>query len=348
MDNSRRSFLKQLAGDIARGVQEFSAAVSPPVPTPLKPTPVAPFPAADEPALPPRAVPAAPTTRVATHDELLALADELGLGARRQDVRALARRSVRLLPGDPDPTPTSGGSRLGGAPDLPDGASWPHWEDRPLEHRLQLDLADLAAALGAPALQTPLPQGGTLWCFTAPEAPSGMHARDAGACAVLLGAAPADVDPGYGHAVTLAPELVLPRAWSAPVEALTLSGEEQQAWQQLRERLAELQGVVPGDAAYELESLHRVLGYPDERSGEMPLACELLDAGEEPGDEPPLAHPRGADLEPRSARWRLLLQLTLDERLGWSWGAGRDRLYVWVDEQALASGDLAGVRAFAQ
>ncbi|HEX5145548.1 MAG TPA: DUF1963 domain-containing protein, partial [Conexibacter sp.] len=281
--------------------------------------------------------------------ELLALADELGLGARRAAIDALARRSLRLLPGDPEAAPRAGGSRLGGAPDLPHDAPWPHWRERPLEHRLQLDLAEVAAALGDEP--SPLPAHGTLWCFTPLQPPSGLRAQHAGACAVLLGEAPADAEPGYGDAVALAPELVLPRAWSAPVEALALEGEEQLAWQALREHLADVQGVALGDAGRDddaPQSLHRLLGYPDERHGDMPLACELLDAGAEPGDEPPLAHPRAAELEPRAGRWQLLLQLSHDERVGWSWGDRRARLYAWADERALAAGELAGVRAFVQ
>jgi len=94
--------------------------------------------------------------------------------------------------------------------------------------------------------------------------------------------------------------------------------------------------------------MHRLLGYPDTRRGDMPLACELLDRGYVLGETPPLAHPCAADAEPHAGRWRLLLQLSMDDALGWFWGGGRERLYVWIDESDLTNGDFSRVRAIAQ
>jgi hypothetical protein len=341
--NSRRHFFKQLAGEIARGVQEVTAPSTPQVaPTPPPEphaSPVAPAPLET----------ATPTERGATLDELLTLAEAVGLGARHEAIRTLARASVRLTPAGPDTPLAVGGSRLGGAPDLPEGTSWPHWRGLPLTFRVQLDLAKVAGALaGGGGEPVAFPIEGTLACFSAAEPPDGMRPDHMGACAALLTAPVADVDVGYGQPAVLSRELVLPRVWAAPVAALELDPAEQEAWSELRSRLATSQGVEPADEATDREAPHRLLGYPDERRGEMPLACALLAEGLDPAGEAPALHPRARALEPSAARWRLLFQLVLDDRIGWHWGKRRERLYVWVHEDDLAAGGLSRLRAFVQ
>jgi hypothetical protein len=98
----------------------------------------------------------------------------------------------------------------------------------------------------------------------------------------------------------------------------------------------------------DLLALHRLLGWPDERRGEMPLACELLARGAELGDEPPDLHPQAERAREHVAGWRLLLQLSADDEVGWGWAGPRTRCYVWVHEARLAAGDLTAVRAFVQ
>lgn len=342
MDN-RRNFFKQVVGEIARGVQEIAGPLQPPAPPPA--------PVDEEPAGPPPLDPAVPTARGATLDELLALADEAGLGARREAVRTLARASVRLTPADDDAPAVAGQSRLGGAPDLAAGVEWPHWRQAPLTFRLQLDLAEVAELLaaGGGAESVALPRSGLLACFSSDETPSGTRLDDAGACRVLLtDPPPADAEPAYGRPARLTRELTLPRTWAAPVVALGLDAGEQAQWTELRRRLAELQGIQPADEEPDREAPHRLLGYPDERRGAMPLLCALLAEGEDVRDVVPAIHPRAGELEPAAARWRLLLQLTLDPEAGWAWGDWRERLYVWAHEDDLAAGDLSRVRAFVQ
>ena len=131
-------------------------------------------------------------------------------------------------------------------------------------------------------------------------------------------------------------ELSLPRVWSAPVEALGLGTDERTAWIALRVWLAERQGVELHDSTPGFLALHRLLGYPDETGGDMPLRCELLDAGVAHDDEPyPRMHPRARELEPRSARWRLLLQLSVGDA---------ERVYFWITAEDLEAGDFNRVR----
>jgi hypothetical protein len=157
-----------------------------------------------------------------------------------------------------------------------------------------------------------------------------------------------DGAPEGSRAVELSAELQLPRAWSAPIQALGLDDVEHEAWEQLRRQLADRQGVELHDRMPGLQALHRLLGYPDERRGDMPVACELLARGHALGDDPPYAHPNAVDVEPEAGRWRLLLQLTVDDEIGWSWGAWCNRLYFWIDERDLAAHDFTRVRGIAQ
>ncbi len=151
-----------------------------------------------------------------------------------------------------------------------------------------------------------------------------------------------------GQPLELAPELQLPRAWSEPAQRLGLEPDEIDAWERVRDRLAGIQGAVPFDSSPEPQSLHRVLGYPDERQGNMPLACEMLAHQVDLGDVPAAAHPRAHEFEAGAARWLLLAQLSDDQRLDWSWGWGDERVYIWIHESDLAARDFSSVRAFTQ
>jgi hypothetical protein len=106
--------------------------------------------------------------------------------------------------------------------------------------------------------------------------------------------------------------------------------------------------VALADETPEPLAIHRLFGYPDERSGLMPLRCELAARGLtlEPHELNQL--PDGADIRAASQRWRVLAQLSADPELDWSWGAGCERLYIWIDGRALATADFSAVFAFAQ
>ena len=146
---------------------------------------------------------------------------------------------------------------------------------------------------------------------------------------------------GHSLPLDLSTELVLPRVWSEPVQELGLDEAGQSAWTALRERLAAVQGVELHGEDPQPCVVHRFLGYPDERTGNMPIECELRAAGIDLEGGPAFAHARAAELGPRSTRWRMLLQLSTDDLLGWSWGSGAERLYVWIDGADLAAGELS-------
>lgn len=327
--SSRRDFLRHLAGQVsrqvARGAGELiqvqqalnDVAYEPPVDTWLP-----------EPVPAPRAVPAVAPGRCASLDEVCALADGEGLSGRRDDVLSICRWSVRLTPPDTAPDPQL---------------------EQPSEETLRLDLAAVSA-LGESGL---LPPNGQL-TVVASDDPSAAepHGEQILPCEVRLRPSPQVPDGpaaiASGQPLELTPELILPRVWAESVQALGLEFDQLQAWERVRRRLAELQGTLPFDDVLEAQSLHRLLGYADERQGNMPLACEMLAHGIDLEQAPAAVHPRAAEFEAGAARWLLLVQCSDDQRLGWHWGPSDSRLYVWIHEADLAARDFSRVRAFAQ
>jgi hypothetical protein len=299
-----------------------------------------------------------PATGVATavaDEDLMRLAADTGLIRHVEAVLALARRTIRLVPGD-GPPPPGARSRLGGAPDLPSGAVWPQWEEQPLTFVGQLDLAE-AGALGLEP--GALPDSGVLLIFSALErTPAGSSPQDRGSTQVLHVPAerlPREPGPRIGQsrpdaatAVALSCELVLPRVWSAPVRLLGLNASGQEQWEEVRRELAAMQGVEPWEAGEPLRSRHHLLGVADESRADMPVACELAARGIDVGYGAPASHPEAKRVEQAASRWRLLLQLSVDADAGWSFGSGRERLFLWGPQEELAAGSFEQVRAIAR
>lgn len=340
--SSRRGFLRSLVGEVVRGAQEIAPVLN--LPGDLTGASAqerglmveAPAP------IPRHTLRAAPVAHPITLEQLLELAHENDLGERLDAVRTLARRSFRITHDD------DGGEGPFG-PDLPPGVRWPHWNGDGLPFLTQIDLA----ALGEDGAATPLPSHGLLSVFCAGGGALACNgpAPDGAVRVLWLDGEDTGRTTLAQRPATSSSELMLPRVWAAPVQELGLDGLEQLAWQELRKQLAELQGIVLPDVvdgATEIGALHRLLGYPDERIGTMPLACEFAARGIELEDGPVYGHSRATELAPYAHHWRLLLQLTVDEELGWSWGERRDRLYIWIHEQDLAAHDFSRVWAIAQ
>ena len=282
----------------------------------------------------PRMARAGHVERTAQLDELRELVAAHGLEHRLEDVERLARTSARLLVGEAD---SNAGSRFGGKPDLPAAATWPEWHGQRLDLLLQLDLEELTAA----GFTGALPRTGALFVFYArADRPTGLSPDQRGACVALVAEpGPRQEAAGAARGIELSVQLVLPRAWAAPVVALALDVEEEQAWERMRADLARLQGVDADEPAAGKRCLHRIGGYPDDTRGGMQLICDRVTAGAdlEAGE------PTAADGDERAAvaRWDLLFQLSADDLLGWSWGdSSRERLYVWQRGGGLGQGPL--------
>ncbi len=275
-------------------------------------------------------------TRTVTIDELLGLAGEYGLEEHLGDLAALARHSVRLttptLQDDPAGAwlfePTAG---------LLDEAVWPLWDGERLTLVAQLDLTD-------PALRDvdlPLPADGRLlFLWAAVQAPTGRLAAHAGAGRVLHVPSPDGPTP----ATRLSVELTLPRVWAAAVQALELDPIEHDGFLRLRRRLATLQDVELDDGFGQTIAYHRVLGYPNETGGLMPVTCELTGNGRDATD----LDAADDDVGARAGRWRLLAQLTAADDGPWNLGGEGGRLYFWLPDEDLRAADFSRVRAIAQ
>ena len=274
--------------------------------------------------------PAPPTTQLATADDLRELCREVGHEEWAEDAAGVARVGIRLTPGD-------GRSRLGGLPDVPETFAWPVWEDAELRLIAQVALDELP--------ESELPRSGSLLVFYALDrAPSGLALDDGGACRIVhVGDQPTTRAQRAEHLpelpVTASPELMLPDVPPFDAEAWDLD-----AWSELRERLAGLQGVELEERVERYHALHRLLGYPDTFAGGMELDAELLESGIDFEAEP-YAHLQYDDLAPAAAEWRLLLQLSNDDELGVALGY-LDRVFVWIRDEDLRAGRFDRVRAF--
>jgi uncharacterized protein YwqG len=287
---------------------------------------------------PPRPVQASPARWPVDEEALRALCRDVGLEGRTDDVVRMARPSIRLTPGG------TGVSRLGGSPDLPPDFEWPTWEDRELAFVGQLALDEVAAL--EPTL--PIPNEGRLLVFWDFEGkPSGVLPAHRGSCrVVVVDADPTDLIPDDAHAQALRPmqvelsrELTVPSPWTFPAEALDLSTEEAGAWDTLRERLAEAQGVELEDASPDTFALHRLLGYQEEVGSELEFDCELAASGLDAGDYDVYYEVR-TERTDAALEWRLLLQVSADDTMGTPGEGEFDRLFICIRDADLQAGNL--------
>ncbi len=291
-----------------------------------------------------RPVAAEPTSRVATEADLRSLAAEFELEARVDDVLAHAQASVRLTGGE-----STGRSHLGGAPDLPAGFEWPTLRDADLAFLGQLDLAEAAALEGS----LPLPgRGLLLFFYDLARRPDGQQPGDRGSVRVLhvedeeLERAGEERAELVELPLRLSGELTLPGESAGLPASLELGFEELDAWQRLRERLAELQGVEVEDRAVDWHALHRVLGHPDTTHDSMALDAQLVVNGIDLNTGERYFDPRVGELEAGAEEWRLLFQLSSDDELGLALGHPLGRLHVWIQNEELRRGRFDDVWAF--
>ncbi len=331
-ESNRRGFLRELGMQVARGAGELldqAQSATEAIRYDEPATDLAPSPS--------RALPADVPNRCAALDDVCMLVQETGLDRHLEAVLALCRWSLRL-------NPPSGHTAQPTDPAVATADASPDLERCVVELNLER-----VAELGQPGL---LPGVGLLGLFVGePSAPADAFREYPRACSALWSPTPAPAIPAAvaaGITLELGPELTLPRVWADSVGDLELDEHEMRGWEDLRHRLAGIQGVVPFDGFDEPQSLHRLLGYPDERQGNMPLASEMLSQGIDLADVPAVAHPRADEFVAGAERWLLLAQLSDDDRLGWSWGSREQRLYIWIHEKQLAAGDFTNVRAFVQ
>jgi uncharacterized protein YwqG len=253
-------------------------------------------------------------------------------------VKRLARVSVRLTRGDP-----GAASYLGGSPDLPREFDWPARDGRELGFLGQVDLEEVAAI----DRSLPLPDEGLLLFFyDVAGRPSGLVTAHRGSCSVVHVDRPrSELERDESHQpvlrelpIAMSRELMLPGAWSFHAEALELTADEIDAWDQLRERLADRQGVELEESSADRFALHRVLGYPDELGRELEFDCELASAGFD-ADDVTVYYEARADHEEQAREWRLLFQLSADRTLATP-REDFERLYICIRDDDLLAGNF--------
>jgi uncharacterized protein YwqG len=296
-------------------------------------------------------VQAKPARSAASPDDLSRLCGEVGLPAPVTDVLGLVRPSLRLTLSE-QPRGELGGSRLGSAPDLSPGFEWPSWQGEDLVFVGQIRLEDVADVDPNGLLP---PHGLLLFFYDTVRQPSGLETADRGSCRVVLyQGRPTTLEPAPERdwfiewPLQLSLELTLPSSSSFVVEQLDLDSSEVAAWEELRKRLAHLQGVELEEFAPEPYALHRLLGYPEELQARMELDCELASHGVDLSDGAAYVDPRSEKLAPDAPEWRLLLQLSTDDEVGFYWGDGLGRLYICIRERDLLEHKTAEAWAILQ
>lgn len=324
--SNRRGFLRELMRSGARGAHEVVTTVSPAAVRQLFDEPAEPAdtvvtgadatPSADpEPVEARRPFRAVPSQELAQH-----VASE-SLASHQAAVLSLARRSVRLTPSPPD----EADAWLGGT--VPEPSAAPHWAGERLELIAQIDLASPVVA--------DLPLAGAGWLllfFDTRRWPSGLDAGCLGAWSAQL-AEPDERRLAGARPHRLDEELVLPRVWSQPVQALGLSAEQSAGYVRTRDWLAEAQGVEVEQGAGSELAYHRLFGYPNETSGGMPRVCAAIARGLEPDDPAATTD----EILREAQAWHLLAQVTI----------GRRRVFFWIEESDVRSSNLDRVWAFA-
>lgn len=265
-------------------------------------------------------VPATPTRyparapmRAATFNDLLALARAEGLMQRDDELRALARRSLRMTPIE-----------------AAHADAWILTKDDWVAtgDEVLLALINLSAA-GIHGCE--LPGEGWLGLFV--ESVDGSAESDARRARGVVLDMPAAVS-GAAEPAALHPELVIPRRWHEAVQALDLDDIEAKAYERLRKRVHVLQGVETEADGGPGIAYHRLLGYPNETTGNMPADCvralrswSVADGPESDPVDPVLP----------SREWLLLAQISVGERR---------RAYVWIRQTDLEAGEFGKLCSF--
>ena len=264
------------------------------------------------PAMPAR-FPACAPARAASLDELLALAHAEGLTQRDDELRALATRSLRMTPIEASHADAW----------ILTGEGWGATGDEAL-----LALIDLTATTGHECW---LPGAGWLALFVeSGDGSIGSEARRAHGVILDMPAAISNA----AEPVALSPELTIPRRWHQAAQALELEESEADAYDRLRTRLQVVQGIESDDDGGLSIAYHRLLGYPNETTGNMPLDCARAQRDWSAADR--LESDPGDPGLP-SCEWQLLAQISVGERL---------RAYVWIHQTDLEAREFGQLCAF--
>lgn len=262
----------------------------------------------------------------------------------------------------------AGDSKLGGLPDLPEDVDWPRWDGSaynakelataeeylaksghdswkqrieelnsgsknvPLSFIAQLNLSDLAGLDHG----LPLPESGILFFFyELCEQPWGYCPSHRGGFQVVHAPAGVQLEPRSPPS-DLATDMELgPGRRVTPTNVLTLPSWSDFDDDELNDHYDELQDALSGSAASMIG--HQVGGHPDQIQGDMARQCALVTQGVFSGS-PPDPSEQIEQMAKRASEWHLLLQITSDEELDWSWGGNDGNFYWWMREEDIRLG----------
>lgn len=229
-----------------------------------------------------------------------------------------------------------GGSKLGGAPDLPGDFRFPPGSG-PLDFLLQINLAEASALDQTESL----PKSGLLsFFYDLKEQHWGFDPKHLNGFLVCF--TPSDV-PLVPTAMAR-PKFVLDERRTSLRAGLTLPHQGSRVFDQF-DKLANLNDEE-SDAYFaysdEVERLglpksgnHHLLGHSDNVQGDMQLEAQLVTNGLYCGNPTGYKDPRRKALESGADDWTLLLQLDSDDTAGFMWG-DVGMLYYWIRKQDLA------------
>lgn len=237
----------------------------------------------------------------------------LGLFKQRPQIK---RRGLPVSPGC---------SRLGGLPDLPEGATWPERDGKPMQFVAKINCAELAEFRG----HTQLPADGVLQFFFEEDGVESSVLFTAVGMPLQTSPAPSGCSVKFvlpQFPVTFSSIPTFPHAETTQFEKLGLSEEAV-------ELLLNAQGELAAMIRAEQHGLHQIGGYPEAIQGDVFTECEMIDS-----QKFPTAKTKDWALAAERAHgWRLLLQFDTDGDLEVMWGdAGM--IYFCIREADLQAG----------
>jgi uncharacterized protein YwqG len=251
------------------------------------------------------------------------------------EIQPMGKQALHLIESHRD---YRGFSKMGGAPDLPDGFEWPKWQDQSLAFLMQLKFSEI----NRDGLLPHMPASGLLYIFYDQEQRTwGFDPKDKGSWKLVFHEEtsgvksrpyPKDIKVRYEVRMLEAKPVVTYPPWeNEKVKALGLPGDDDDLYCDYI------------DSVFDGKPRHQVGGYPSPvQSGDMDLECELASNGLYCGDESGYNDARAKALAANRTDWILLLQIDTDDGAAMMWG-DCGRLYFWIRKQDLAARDFANV-----
>jgi uncharacterized protein YwqG len=270
------------------------------------------------------------------NEQISDLIQSVGLSHHAAAIQSLVRNTinVRVTP-EQQGQSTVGRSRFGGWPDLPQSMNWPVWNNEPLTFIGQFRMTETAPYDS----DGDLPQTGWLYFFYEANEQQvwGFDPDGRGAWRVLYYGGPAsDLCPRHNPkgledefpeaVVEFSKGVSLPSWESAPIMSLNLTEDERDAYNELLDKLAAVDGDGP--------ACHQLLGHPKQIQRDMQLECQLVSHGVYCGDLTGYESSLRAELEEGAKDWRLLLQVDSDDNTGMMW-CDSGRIFYWIRQDDL-------------